>query len=433
MTNLIKKRLFSYAEIHLHKASNLLHEIKNDPSRLDIVLELQRFLIRRIVKTEARVLRLRRKRKHFASQVGQRMTPAKKEAKKFGLSAMHAREKQLLHLLFLWRCFGDGIAFLYQSKYSLKHTFYNSEYKPKESAGFMTEHGKLKKGFACEYRILIKGIKHKVPVVLCDLTNIICYGDVCAMGEDDPLCIEVKSSVIRDARAEKQLKQLDELANFYANDGAPFFRGNVNVQRRELHLPEVDHRVLLNSCIDAGLATGLSIVTPEKGLTYIVCSDPATLKPELLEVRKATTFYALTARPDYLPSFPFSLSMSPDNCVAFMQDRFTLLVLVDLQELKSEFAKHGVIATMLMNGVHAIQITKTPDNLMMGVFRISEQLLGRVATEFMSAQWFADEYSRIFDEHPSNLVKSDDVLNIPGVITSPLPGWDSVVDCWEKN
>ena len=31
----------------------------------------------------------------------------------------------LQFLLFLWRCFGDGIAFIYLDKYGLKQTLYN--------------------------------------------------------------------------------------------------------------------------------------------------------------------------------------------------------------------------------------------------------------------------------------------------------------------
>jgi hypothetical protein len=266
------------------------------------------------------VLRLRRRRRSPAPKAEQRVTREQARSRKAWSSALREREEQLLHLLFLWRCFGDGIAFIYQSKYSLKHTYYDGNYNVKAPAGFMTEHGRLKRGFAREYRILCSGIKHNVPVVLCDLTNVIRYGDVCALGAEDPVCIEVKTSRNRNARTERQIRLLQE----------------------------------------------------------------------------------------------FTLSMEPMNCVAFMQQAFGLMVFIELKEVKAAFARRGVTATMLMDGTYSVQITKTPDNLIKGAWRVSEQMLGRVATEFLSIEWFADEMSRTFDVEQGPPMTLDDALALSG-------------------
>ncbi|HEX7894272.1 MAG TPA: hypothetical protein VF447_08790 [Terriglobales bacterium] len=346
-------------------------------------------------------------------------------------SALREREEQLLHLLFLWRCFGDGIAFIYQSKYSLKHTYYDEHYEVKAAAGFMTERGRLKRGFAREYRILCAGIKHNVPVVLCDLTNIVRYGDVCALGAEDPLCIEVKTSRNLYARTERQIKLLQELAEFYENDGAPSFRGLHNVQREATKTQELDHRAVLNECIEVGLRTGWSMATPEPGLTYLVLTALDEAKLDQLIPGPWTVPYLLSAEPDFLPSYPFTLSMEPSNSVAFAQKAFALVVVIDLKELKAAFERRSVKAVMLMNGTHSVQISKIP-NEFAGTWRISEQMLGRVATEFLSLEWFADEMSRTPDIEPRPPMSLEEAEALPGVVTSLPPGWTDAVDFWER-
>ncbi|WP_143276999.1 hypothetical protein [Bordetella genomosp. 12] len=426
------RRPYHYAELDLLHAAELLHQVKADSARLDLVHELQRHLIRCIVRTELRVLRLRRRRKSLPQKDDQRATKEQAQARKAGLRALREREEQLLHLLFLWRCFGDGIAFIYQSKYSLKHTYYDATYNVKAPAGFITEHGRLKRGFAREYRILCSGIKHNVPVVLCDLTNVIRYGDVCALGAEDPCLIEVKTSRNRNARTDRQAKLLQELTNFYVNDGASNFRGITNVLRVATMAEEVDHRSVLNACIEAGMRTGWNTATPEPGLTYLVCSvmDEARFKQH--GTTPSTVVYFLSAQPDYLPSYPFTLSMEPANSVAFMQQAFGLVVFIDMKNVKASFARCGVEATVIMDGTHSVQITKTPHNLIMGVQRISEQMLGRVATEFLSIESFADEMSQMLDVELGPPMTLDEALALPGVATEVPREWNEVVDFWER-
>jgi hypothetical protein len=50
--------MFDRQTIHFAKAALLLHTIKADWDRLDLVLELQRFLIRRITQAERRINRV---------------------------------------------------------------------------------------------------------------------------------------------------------------------------------------------------------------------------------------------------------------------------------------------------------------------------------------------------------------------------------------
>jgi hypothetical protein len=60
-----------------------------------------------------------------------------------------------------------------------------------------------------------------------------------------------------------------------------------------------------------------------------------------------------------------------------------------MEYLKTLFLQHGSHATMIMDGVSAIQVCADPEDLMRGVYRISELLFARVALEFQSLAWFA--------------------------------------------
>lgn len=423
--------MLSYAQLDLAKALLLLHTLKAAPERLELVLALHRHIIRAIVRTELRIQRLRKKRLLVSAAPKRQVTREVAKERKEMISSLRDREQELTHLLFLWRCFGDGIAFIYQSKYSLKHLYFDGEYKPKETAGFMTVNGRLKRGFAREYRVLVSGIKHNVPVVLSDITNIVRHGDVCALGGADPLLIEVKTSGNRNARTGRQDEQRRLLAEFYANDGAPEFRGAINVRREELTLAEVEYESIANQCINEALQSGWCTAKPEPGITYLACTRVDYEKLEQLGFGRSTFGVILSAQSNHLPSYPFTLSLTPANCLAFMQQRFSLFVFIDLAEVKSAFARRGVYATVLMDGTHALQITKTPEDLMLGTYRVSELLFSRISAEFLSVEWFAEEFSKVFDEEVM-AISAEEAELLPGLISAVPAGWESVRDCYAE-
>jgi len=216
--------MFERQSNDLVKAALLLHTIKSDKNRLDVVLELQRFLIRRITLAERRINRVSRATANLRRSLARDRLP-KEQAKRIKTRIKDCADvvEGLRYQMFIWRCFGDGIAAAYQSKYALKHLYYDQHYNVKEGAGFMTG----KAGFRREWKLLNQGIRMGVPVVLADVTNIIRHGDLCALAGEDPFLIEVKSSKNRNARTTRQIGQLQDLASFYANDGAEAFRGMV--------------------------------------------------------------------------------------------------------------------------------------------------------------------------------------------------------------
>lgn len=409
----------------------LLHAIKADWDRLDLVLELQRFLIRRITQAERRINRVNRAAANMRRSLSRDRLP-RERAKQ-----VKARIKDcanvvdtLRDLMFVWRSFGDGIAAVYQSKYALKHLYYDTNYRVKEAAGFMTG----KAGFRREWKLLNVAISMGVPVVLADVTNVIRHGDLCALAGADPVPIEVKSSTNRNARTTRQFQQLQELTDFYANDGAEVFRGMGPVRRTELRTREVNHEQAANDCLTEALKHGFATVEPEPGLRYVAFTeDPDDRGADMFSPTMHA--YVLAPTAGWLPAYPFTLSLNPGNLVHFLLGRVAIAVLIDLAVLKALFARRGVHATMLMDGAHAIQVCKDPTDLYGGVFRISQQRFGRIAGEFLSLAWFAEEIALSIDDYlPTMLTaEEEEAMKAEADGGSTIPSdWYAVRDCFDN-
>ncbi|WP_348995719.1 hypothetical protein ABFG95_07875 [Achromobacter sp. HNDS-1] len=421
---------FPHERARLAEACLLLNAIQADPKRLAAVLALQRMLIRRIAQCERRVSRLR-----LARSKGKRMMASsrlpKDEARllRAGIAAIDSRIREIRQLMFLWRCFGDGIASVYQSQQALKHLLYDSEHRIKQDAGTISG----KAGLRLEYRALCLGIRMGVPVVLCDLTNIIRHGDVCALAGEDPVPVEFKSSRARGPRAQRQHSQLQELGDFYANDGASSFRGLINFKRIALDLTSTRYHKDINACVTRAFDDGMASVAPELGLRYIACRPAADLEerlaaavasysqPQMLAVQ-------LTPSPNWLPAYPFTLSLSPANSWLFMQGLVTIVVLVDMAIVKSLFASKGMHVIVLMDGDHALQMCYDPADLMKGAYRVSEQRFLRIACEFESLKSFVDETMHLINGARAKLdAIGPDSL---GLITEPPKDWEHARDCF---
>ncbi len=414
--------------LRLGMAALLLHAIKETPDNFKALRELHRMLLRQIVNCERRIKRLKNARQRIRSFLSSKR-PEKATASKLKkvLQGIDLRVKDIHHLLFLWRCFGDGIACIYQSTYSLKHLYFDADYQIKSDPGFVLG----KEGLIREYRLLRKALQMKVPAILSDLTNIIRHGDVCFLAQADPVPIEVKSSSNINDRVRRQIEQLQVLHDFYTNDGATSFRG-LPAKRVALGPPVVSYKREFNECMATALTNGMEIVSPESGLTYICARTEGRWSKAMFEAVEthsngSTLCVALTPDPTWLPHYSFTVSLSPANAVLFMQEVITGVVLIDLAILKDLLVQKNLNPVVLMDGVHALQVSwgfevkndvlsePEADNGMrreevgdavgvggvtqrkvlhpfsdQGIFRASEFHFLRTATQFESLRWFAD-------------------------------------------
>jgi hypothetical protein len=385
------------------QAAKLLEQIKTNHNNLGCLLNLQKLLIRQIVKIEAKTRRVKKARhrlKSAKSSVGKRLNFTRELKKKKALEIKSLLESctnrlnDYKQLLFLWRTFGDAIAGIYQSKYSLKHLFYDGEYNPKQNAGFLSG----KEGFSLEYKSLVLGIKKGIPVLLCDLTNVVRHGDVCLMGAEEPFLIELKSSKNQNARTQRQREQLRELGEFLSTDEAQNFRGGLDTKRVAHRNAEVNYFDEINYCLTTALERGISLIKPETGLSFIsfTCQmfeeQNNTINKKLEEVMNETTMLVtLTPTETSLPLQSYVLPFSAKNGCHFIQEEVHVLALIDIAEIKRQFEQLGVHAVALMDGVHAFQLCLDEGDLMKGASRVSEQLFLRIACEFQSLSWFTEE------------------------------------------
>lgn len=134
----------------LHAAS-LLSTLVADRENMDLLLDLQGLLVRRIRARERAIPRTRKLegklkvslRKDWLDKAGSKRVKAL-------LQKCGSFIDQSRRWIILWKCFGDGVACAYQSPYNLKMLLYDQDYNVKQEAGF----GTGKEGFTLEWEIL---------------------------------------------------------------------------------------------------------------------------------------------------------------------------------------------------------------------------------------------------------------------------------------
>ena len=124
-------RKHSFAHAHA-----LLHTLRSNLGDLATLKELQKVLIQEIVRVEVKIRELKTELKAVEgtlhSAAARRSLYLKNRIEGFRQCA------------YIWRCFGDAIAFLYMDKFALKQSFYSTENtNAKQDAGFIAGKGGL--------------------------------------------------------------------------------------------------------------------------------------------------------------------------------------------------------------------------------------------------------------------------------------------------
>src|SRR5260370_23796907 len=163
--------MLGYRKTSFADAHAMLTTLRGNLTDLATLKALQQLLCREILRTEKRTRELKAERKSVTSTGG-------KHAKRRS-SILLARIEKIRQSAYVWRCFGDAIAFSYMDRFALKQTFYSTERpREKQSAGFLSD----KAGLATEIAYLEFALEKNIPALLVDLTDTIRHGDVCLMG-----------------------------------------------------------------------------------------------------------------------------------------------------------------------------------------------------------------------------------------------------------
>lgn len=300
---------------------------------------------------------------------------------------LEERISEYRHLAYNWRCFGDGIAFLFMDKFALKQTFLNTD-KPfaKQGAGFLSG----KEGLQSEWKLVEALAARGIPALLTDLTNTIRHGDVCIMIDPDPTLIEVKSGKL-DSRGRRQSRSIRQLSEFFETDEADGLRGLGKIRRISSQTDEVLYVDVINECIATAMRSGFAWRSPEKGLYYLVVADDQIVVPEKIsdmDLNRPFAFFLneFKADRDWAPYQPYTLSIRDREALyKFIWGEIYIVVLYEPDHLRQLAKREGV--EIELQPVDSDIAFKFSHSGSIGPAYMSKQLFARLAFDFTSPSW----------------------------------------------
>jgi hypothetical protein len=376
---------------------------KIDPESRDMkpLLNFQSYLTKQILRAEERI-----KAKKFELSLLKRALRKKGIDKKESklLKTIIEKEKDSItankYLLYLWRCFGDGLVFKYVSKWNLKRFLYEADSPEiKQTSGNMGG----KHGFDQEWKLLEDTIDNNVPAVLCDLTNVIRHGDLCLLGAPDPLVIEVKSSKNKNKRVSRQLEAIRKIHKYLEEDEGEI-AGVEGMRRVELHSEERHHGEIFNNALELSKVKPYVRIDPEKGLSYIILNTNKDKDfDEIFEgIEKPVVYMLNQAKTEqrWDNYYPFVLSITnADNLYRFIAGEVYVLVVLDSSVLKE----------MAIDIGYELEVSEAENEAF--IFRkpiegweepftaiVSEHFSGRIGLEFITLEWFFSNEKELLKE-----------------------------------
>jgi hypothetical protein len=372
--------MLGYRKQSFARAHELLNALRSNLDDLDSLRALQQLLGREIIRTERKGRQLRSELKGVQSNGG---SAGQKRA-----GALKSRLEKVRQVAYVWRCFGDAIAFCYMDKFALKQCFYSSHStNPKQGSGFLSD----KEGLASEIAFVEMALQQNIPAILTDVTNTVRFGDVCLMGESDPYLIEVKSSKKLDRRGKRQQRDLEHLRELFETDKVEMLRGMGPARRVAMEEAEVNYIDQLQLSIAAALKDGHSVTQPEAGLYYVVFAGGATPVSEVMKSLsfKSPWLFSLNMMKNqqaWSPYLPFTLSIEDhDQLWGFIRGDIFIVVLLDFEQLRTIAIESGTPAWLdLSNENYPLKI-EIPG--MEKPAQVSSHLLTRIGLEFVSPSW----------------------------------------------
>lgn len=387
---------------HRRKQFGLLAKLLQDLARkLDDLEGLKRFeqlLLQEVLRAEDRIREAKAERTEVRSRLRNGRLP-KEEAGKLRVRSNRISNKieAYQQLLYIWRCMGDGVAFLHLDKHAIKHAYYNvHDVLPKQGAGFVSG----KQGLAAEIAVVEEAFAMGLPSILSDLTNSIRYGDVCILTGGDPYFVEVKSGNRLGRRGRRQSEEIGKLHAFYQSDVATNLRGVPQIRRVNHEAPEVNHVGEMNRCIEEAQAKGACVVSPETGLYYVAIYDDRVSLDDLfsqMNISRAFAFALNAAKSaqTWSPYVPFTLTIANgDHLYDFVRGHLYLMVIMDIERLCNAVRRPGLEVWWVDDDDYPL---KYRDVASSGIGGLSQHFIDRIGFEFVSLQWVADSQRHVLD------------------------------------
>ena len=368
--------MLSYQRAAFDKAHRLLVQLKTEPHNTDILFDLQVHLIGEVRKTEAKIREYKNKLRDA-------------EGTRDSLVKLWTRKVETYqYTKYIWNCFGDGIAFIYYDRFTLKHTYYDVDtINVKQDSGFISD----KVGFYHEFALLRKATALRIPCILCDLTNVIRFGDVCFAIDADPTIVEVKQTKRKlDRRGKRQKRKNAKLKQFYDEDESDDFRGGNTVYRTEFSSELEDSLASFDLCITMALEHESAVCAEHDGVAMIGLTKPDNDVFELFSGERYFVSYlnGLKSSMNWQPFYPFTLSItSTQSLWEFVCGRVSVLCALSRTLIEELANAKGLEVTIVENEEPRVRFT----------FDVGEEayvelahIFHRAVVEGISPRWLVD-------------------------------------------
>ncbi len=386
--------MLGYYKQHIIELTKKLRQLEGDQENLDLLLETQLYILKRVISCEEKVDERKNELKVIKYKIKkQRLTKNDSLALKKKAKFIKGRIQEYNWLLYIWRCFGDAIAFIYLDKWAIKPFLYDGKTQNvKQSAG----HIKGKEGLYREFSVVLDAKKNGVPAILNDLTNTFRHGDVCLLDAGDPFVLEVKSSTNTNKRTKRQIEEIKNIHNYLENDEGTDVRGAPHCKRIQLQGPEVNYIDLINAQITEALKTGYSSSNPEPGIHYFVLGTGSLPDHEALfsGVEQGIVYMLNQAKNEKAWGcyYPFTLSIKfPENLYKFLKGDICIVVIFDAAKIHELADDRGLEFKLLNEEKWAFRFKKHAEKDEEPItYKVSQHFVARMAFEFLSIEWMFD-------------------------------------------
>ena len=371
-----------------------IRAIEENPENLEVLRDCNKDILDQILRSESVISEHREE--HAELRILLRTgRPPRAEARKLKLKIQSVLDEidTAKFQIFVWKSFGDALAHIYLDRFALKQTFYDLDsFAVKQDAGQLNG----KEGLDEELKLLNAAIDAGIPAMLCDLTNVLRYGDVCLLHASDPHPIEVKSAEKLNKRGQRQVDRLERLSDFLKTDRVDGLRGSDGTAfRYEVKSPERTNLDALNACIQKAAVEGKAICNPEPGVRIVALyDDPDGDSPEFDDTFQnfnPSTVHMLNMDKNDLawaPYAPIILSIRDENHLwDFLEGSLFLIVLIDLDPLIESWKSSDWDIIESQDQDYAIDCMHIPSRM---VSKVARQFIARAAYEFLSLEWIAE-------------------------------------------
>lgn len=369
----------------------MLSQLESDTSNLNLLAEIQNRIRSKIIYTERRIVHHRGYAKKLRGFLrSQRVLRHQAQQLKDEIKTQEYKVKDYRRMLYFWRCFGDGVVFLYLDKWAVKPLMFNwSDASEKLGPGHISG----KAGLRFELKALRYIISQNVPAILSDLTNCIRHGDICVLVGPDPMLFEVKSGKKSSQRELRQLKNIESLHRYYERDEEFNVMGVDRVCRKEPDLPEKNYLNKFDKAVGDALRTGFSVKNLEPEIRLIVFRDaPNSDDNRFFNGIKEPAICDLNTTKRMLQwgyYYPFTLFLkTAENLYAFLHGDVYIIVVFDLLKIKNYANSLGMNFSLIGEGDRNIRIAMK-DKLTNeeAVLKLSCYFTERIAHELISWRW----------------------------------------------